>query len=100
MKAPDGLAEIVGGRLYSVAVSTLLADDAYWDGKNWERSGRNRFLYKTAKGNYFVVLRTQKDGGMDEILPLEMDEAMLWYERLAEKRADYRTAFDRDPEEA
>lgn len=44
---------IVEGKRYSTRTSTLLASDRYWDGSNWERSGRNCYLYVTPRGRYF-----------------------------------------------
>ena len=40
MKVPDSMQRVVDGIRYRVAAATLLADDQYWDGHNYERRGR------------------------------------------------------------
>jgi len=47
---PDSFNEVIGGKRYRTAASTLIASDAYFDGSNWERHGRNTFLYRTKNG--------------------------------------------------
>jgi len=44
--------EVIGGKRYNTATAKLIASDAYWDGHNWERRGRNTFMLRTKKGNY------------------------------------------------
>jgi len=44
MKPPEQFTRIIGRKRYSVQKATLIASDAYWDGHNFERSGRNTFL--------------------------------------------------------
>ena len=39
--------KIIDRKQYDTETATKLADDRYWDGNNWERSGRNEFLYRT-----------------------------------------------------
>ncbi|MFA5137233.1 MAG: hypothetical protein WC489_07650 [Patescibacteria group bacterium] len=51
--------EVISGKRYSTKTANLIADDAYWDGRNYERKGRNKFLFKTRKDNYFLVHRTR-----------------------------------------
>ncbi len=82
MKPPKEMTRTVGGRRYSVADAELIADDAFWDGHNFERHGRNTFLYKTKTGNYFSVTLTQWQGERDELTPLTQEEAIALYERL------------------
>ena len=55
MNAPTKLTKTVNGKKYSVKAATLLASDEYFAGGNWERDGRNRFLYRTSDGKHFVV---------------------------------------------
>ena len=38
---PEKMTRIVDRKRYSTETATLIADDEYWDGHNWERRGRN-----------------------------------------------------------
>lgn len=94
MNVNENFSRIVGRRRYSVATATLLASDAYWDGRNWERHGRNTFLYRTPRGRYFVVSLTQWQGEQDALRPVELEEALELYEGpLSEHALPYERAF-------
>ena len=94
MKPPEKMVRIVDRRRYSTATATLLAGDDYWDGRNWERGGRNTWLYRTPNGNYFYVVRTQWQGEQDTLQPVDLDEAIRMYEHdLSEHYELYRDAF-------
>jgi hypothetical protein len=56
---PRPTSEIINGKRYSTETATLIAGNDYWDGQNWERRGRNEFLYRTPRGNYFLLSLTQ-----------------------------------------
>lgn len=87
------LAEVIGGKRYSVKTADLLAGDDFWDGHNFERHGRNTFLYRTPKGAYFAVHLTQWQGERRTLEPLTQDEALTLYESLSEKRIEAEEAF-------
>ena len=93
MKAPEHFEGVVGGKRYSVATAMLLAGDDYWDGNNYERRGRQTFLYKTQRGNYFLLKLTQWQGERDRIEPLTTDEAVEMWELLPEHRMAFELAF-------
>lgn len=94
MKPPQEMTRIVDGKRYSVKNAELIADDAFWDGHNFERHGRNTFLFKTKNDNYFSVTRTQWQGERDELTPLTRDEAIALYEQLDDAEAmDFEDAF-------
>jgi hypothetical protein len=80
---PVTMTRVIGGKRYSTATATLLASDAYWDGNNYERHGRNTFLYRTPKGAYFALYRTQWQGEHDTIEPLDDVQALDVYEGMA-----------------
>jgi len=85
---------IVNRKKYSVATATLIASDEYWDGHNWERGGRNTFLYRTPKGEYFTVTLTQWQGEQDTLTPVSQDEAIdLFENQLSEHEVKYSEAF-------
>ncbi|MDL1895570.1 hypothetical protein FBQ82_04815 [Anaerolineae bacterium CFX7] len=94
MKAPENFVRIVNGQRYSVKTAVLLASDNYWDGHNFERRGRNTFLYVTPNGNYFTVTLTQWQGGQDTLEPVSQAEALDLYEnQLSEHAETYANAF-------
>lgn len=90
--------EIIDRKLYDTDTADLIASDDYWDGRNTTRHGRNAYLYKTAKGNFFIHRVTHWQGERDSIAPLSKDEAMELYEQLPEKAMDYKEAFGVAPE--
>jgi hypothetical protein len=94
MKAPTEFVRIVDRKRYDVKTATLIAHDAYWDGHNFERHGRNCFLYRTPRGNYFTVNLTQWQGKQDTLTPVSQDEAIDLYERVLSEHAEaYDVAF-------
>ena len=94
MKAPQDFVRIIDRRRYDVATATLIAADDYWDGHNFERHGRNTFLYRTPKGNYFYVCLSQWQGEQDTLTPITLDDAIDLYERtLSEHAVTYVEAF-------
>ncbi len=94
MRPPENFVRIIGKKRYSVKTATLIASDAYWDGHNHERHGRNTFLYRTPRGAYFTVNLTQWQGEQDTLSPITQDEAIELYEGpLSEHEVDYAEAF-------
>jgi hypothetical protein len=94
MQAPENFTRIVGGLKYSTRTATLIAHDAWWDGSNFERHGRNTFLYKTPHDAYFSVTLSQWQGERDHLEPLTQEEAIQLYETsLPEHPVSYDEAF-------
>ena len=94
MRPPTSFVRIVDRKRYSVVKSLLLAGDDYWDGHNFERSGRNTWLYRTSGGRFFTFTRTQWQGEPDSLNPLSQDEAIALFEgRLSEHQVGYAEAF-------
>ena len=79
---PRDMRAVIGRKVYDTATATLLADDAYWDGHNFERHGRNTFLYRAKNGGYFAVYLTCWQGEQDRIEPLDTDRAVELFESL------------------
>ncbi len=92
--------QIIEGLRYDTGNAALLADDRYWDGSNFDRNGRNKYLYRTPKGRFFVYHTSRWQGEFDHIQPVDELEAREAYESLKEKHVSYREAFGEDPEEA
>lgn len=94
MNAPENFTKIINRKRYSTKTATLIASNAYWDGHNFERSGRNTFLYRTPGGNYFTVNLTQWQGERDTLTPISEGEAIDLYETtLSEHEVEYADAF-------
>lgn len=92
--------QIIDRKVYDTETATLIASDCYWDGSNFERNGRNTYLYKTPNGRYFVHHTTQWQGERDNIEAMTTEEAKNMYEELPEHEQDYQAAFGEKPEEA
>jgi hypothetical protein len=90
---PKSLSIIVNGKRYKTDSACLIASDAYWDGRNWERRGRNTYLFKTLKGNYFAQYQSKRRGEQDYITPITIDEAVQLYESLPQKEVEFDVAF-------
>lgn len=84
---------IINKKRYCTEGSIILAHDAYWDGHNYERKGRNQWLLKTKNGNYFLQTQTQWQEERDSITPLLLDEAIMKYEDLPEHEIEFEEAF-------
>lgn len=93
MQYNDTLTQTVNRVRYRVATATLLADDCYWDGHNYERGGRNTFLFRSPTGRYFIVAMSQWQGEPhQQIIPMDEADAEELYNTL-EKRVGYTEAF-------
>ena len=94
MRAPQSFTRVLNGKRYDVSKATLIASDAYWDGHNFERHGRNTFLYRTPRGAYFQVCLTCWEGEHDSLIPLSIDDALDLYEyNLREHEVEHEVAF-------
>lgn len=97
---PDKMSAVIDGKRYSTETATLLASDEVWDGSNWERHGRNAFLYRTAKGAFFTVTLTQWQGERDTLTPVTVTEAKETFEAMPKQLMPWAEAFGVAPEEA
>ena len=94
MHPSDDMERIIDRKKYSVKTATLIASDEFWDGSNFERHGRNQFLYRTPNGAYFTVNLTQWQGERDTLTPVTQQEAIELYEgSLTEHQVSYAEAF-------
>ena len=90
---PFNTVEIIGRRRYDTGTAMVVASDAYWDGHNWERRGRNTYLFRTPKGAFFAQHLTQWEGERDSLEPLTRDEALSLWERLPEHEMEFEDTF-------
>ncbi len=94
MNPPENFTKIIGQKKYSTKTATLIAGNDFWDGHNFERHGRQTFLYRTPNGAYFTVTLTQWQGERDHLEPIPQDEAIQLFETtLTEHRVNYAEAF-------
>ena len=85
---------IIGRKRYSVETAECIAGDDYWDGHNFERHGRQTWLYRTPRGAFFTVTRTKWQGEQDDLSPISEGRAIELFEgRLSEHRLEYTEAF-------
>ena len=76
---PISMTKVITGKKYSTETARVVAHDCYWDGNNHERGGRNTYLYKTKKGNFFLLHLTQWDGERNSIEPIDKDQVQdIW----------------------
>lgn len=87
----------INRKTYDTSTAVLLASNRYWDGSNFERNGRNTYLYRTAKGNYFRYITTMWQGEFDTITPMDAETAEELYNELHEKEVTYKEAFPNVP---
>lgn len=92
--------QIINRKQYDTKTAALVASDRYWDGSNFERHGRNTYLYKAPKGHFFSYHTTQWQGERDSIEALTDEEAKDLYEQLPEHDMSFEDAFGEKPEEA
>jgi len=91
---PQRMIRIVNRKRYNTETANLIASDAYWDGHNFERGGRNTFLYRTSNGAYFSVNLTMWQGEQDSLSPITQEDAIEYFEGpLTEHFVDYQEAF-------
>ena len=100
MKTGD-MSKVVDGKRYNTETAIILASDDYFDGYNYERNGRNTFLFRTPHGRYFKVKVSQWQGELNELVPIDENEAIKLYEELEKHTCEYENAFpDKKVEEA
>ena len=66
--------QIINGLVYNTKTAQLIADDKFWDGHNYDRQGRSNSLYKTQKGNFFILHETRWQGERNTITPVTQSE--------------------------
>ena len=94
MNPPENMTRIIDRKRFSTKTAELIAGNDYWDGHNFERHGRQLFLYRTPKGAFFTVSLSCWQGERDTLEPVSQDEAIELFEgALTEHRVDYEDAF-------
>lgn len=86
------------GVIYDTDTATLIARNELPDTIQYLKGHRNRYLYRTPDGAYFLYLRTESyfGAGPDpdpEIKPLTKEEARAEYEYLEDRFVEFEEAF-------
>lgn len=87
------MVRVIGGKRYNTETAKCIADDRYWDGRNYERNFRNTFLYRTEKGSYFTTTITAWQGECNSLRPLSQKGAVEMWEELEEHNVAFEEAF-------
>jgi hypothetical protein len=90
---PQNMIWVVAGKRYRTSTATLIAHDEYWNGYNCEQGGRNTFLFRTPRGNFFAQYQTLLPGEINKIAPLDTTEAIALYQSLHKKEVPFRVIF-------
>jgi hypothetical protein len=90
---PEDMTWVVAGKRYRTETATLVAHDEYWNGYNCEQGGRNTFLYRTPRGDFFAQYQTLLRGEVNRIKPLDMTEAIALYQSLPKKEVPFGVVF-------
>lgn len=90
---PENMVWVVAGKRYRTDEATLIAHDEYWNGYSCEQGGRNTFLFRTPKGNFFAQYQTLLPGETNRIVPLETNEAISLYQSLHKKEVPFGVVF-------
>lgn len=80
---PRQLTRIIGGKRFSTETATLLSGNDWFDGHNFERQGRQTYLYRSPAGAYFCAELSSVQGE-DRIILLSDSEALEMYSIHAE----------------
>ena len=90
---PENMTWVVAGKRYRTETATLIAHDEYWNGYNCEQGGRNTFLFRTPKGDFFAQCQTLLRGELNKIKPLDITEAIALYQSLPRKEIPFGVVF-------
>lgn len=84
---------VINKKVYDTETATRIATNDFSDGTNQFNCGRTADLYRTKKGNYFIVHETHWQGESDSLRPLSQDEAIEEYENMFEQREEFEDSF-------
>jgi len=90
---PILMCEVIDRKRYDTNKADVIAGNDWWDGHNFERSGRQMFLFRTKRGSYFLQHLTQWQGERDRIEPVSLEDAAKAWEELTEHRMSFEMAF-------
>lgn len=84
---------VINKKAYNTETATRIATDDFNDGTNEFNCGRTADLYRTKKGNYFIVRSTHWQGESDSLTPLEQEAAIQEYENMFDQTEEFEDAF-------
>lgn len=85
--------KFVKGHRYNTAISTLLASDTN------EPNSIHEYLYRTARGLFFLVEKPENQETDPKVIPLNEEEAKQHFDRLTNKLKSKHEAFTMDEEQ-
>jgi hypothetical protein len=83
---PGAMKAKIGGKRYDTEKAALIAHGKYWH-------GHNTFLYRTPKGDYFIVRLTLRQGEQDILDQVSQEEARKLWESLPEHEVEFEEGF-------
>ena len=86
-------------RRYNTKTAILLATDEKPEDPNPGKPGRNRHLYMTKKGLFFLVISSTIPGEESKVEPLDQEPAKSIYENLPIKLVRFKDAFNQSHDE-
>lgn len=84
---------VINKKVYDTETAKRIATNDFSDGTNEYNRGRTADLYRTKKGNYFIVHLTCWQGEHDSLRPLSQNEAVEEYENMFDQREEFEDAF-------
>ena len=94
------MVRIINRVRYDTRKATLISSDDYWDGRNWDRNGRNTYLYRGKHGSFFLHHTTRWQGELCRLEAIDDEEAENYYEELPKPELGYEETFGIKVEEA
>jgi len=85
--------KVIDRKVYNTETAEAIATNDFSDGTNKYNCGRTSSLYRTKKGNYFIVHLTCWQGEENSLRPLSLAEAIGEYEKMFEEYDDFEDAF-------
>jgi len=84
---------VINKKVYDTETAIEIATNDYSDGSNRLNNGRSSALYRTKKGNYFLLTETCWQGEHDTIEPVSKNEAMEEWEYFHNQYTEFEEAF-------
>lgn len=84
---------VLNRKMYNSETASRIATNDFSGGSHQYTFGRTSSLYRTQKGNYFLVDLTCWEGEHNALASLSENEAIETYEEMCEQLVDFEIAF-------
>ncbi len=91
---PSPMIRVYDKLIWDTTKAEIVASNAYFDGKNYEREGTNTFLMRTQNGRFFLQFNNANDGNKSYLKPLSDDEAMTLFHELEVKEKKFNELWE------